>query len=46
MLPKIWAGEAFVILKRSPRARYWSSKMLNPQWLASKASTLVGEQPH
>lgn len=46
MLPKFWAGEAFVRLMRSPRARYWSSKMLNPQWLASKASTLVGERPH
>jgi len=45
MLPKFWAGEAFVRLMRSPRARYWSSKMLNPQWLASKASTLVGERP-
>lgn len=45
MLPKFWAGEAFVRLMRSPRARYWSSK-LNPQWLAAKASTLVGERPH
>lgn len=44
MLPKFWAGEAFVRLMRSPRARKWSTK-LNPQWLASKASTLVGESP-
>lgn len=44
MLPKFWAGEAFVRLMRSERARKWSTK-LNPQWLASKASTLVGESP-
>jgi flavin-dependent dehydrogenase len=45
MLPKFWIGEGLVRLMRSPRARHWSARVLNPQWLASKASTLVGEKP-
>jgi len=45
MLPKFWIAEGFVKLMRSPRARDWSARVLNPQWLASKASTLVGERP-
>lgn len=46
MLPKFWAGHGFVQLMRSERARSLTSRMLNPQWLASRASTLLGEQPH
>ncbi|HET6584791.1 MAG TPA: NAD(P)/FAD-dependent oxidoreductase, partial [Nannocystaceae bacterium] len=45
MLPKFIIAEGFVRLMRSPRAREWSARVLNPQWLASKASTLVGERP-
>jgi flavin-dependent dehydrogenase len=45
MLPKFWAGEGLVRLMRSERARTWSSRVVNPQWLASRASTLVGERP-
>lgn len=45
MLPKFWAGEAFVKLMRSDRARALTSKAVNVQWLASKATSLVGEQP-
>ncbi|MBX7078149.1 MAG: NAD(P)/FAD-dependent oxidoreductase [Nannocystaceae bacterium] len=45
MLPKFWAGHGFVQLMRSERARSLTSKVFNPQWLASRASTLLGEQP-
>ena len=45
MLPKFWAGEAFVRLMRSDRARHLSAKMLDPQWFASKAVRVVGDQP-
>jgi menaquinone-9 beta-reductase len=45
MLPKFWAGEAFVRLMRSDRARELSARLLDPQWFASKASGLVGERP-
>lgn len=45
MLPKFWAGEGLVRLMRSDRARTWSARVLSPQWLASRASRLVGERP-
>lgn len=45
MLPRFWAGEAFVRLMRSDRARQLTARALDPQWFASKASELVGEQP-
>jgi menaquinone-9 beta-reductase len=45
MLPKFWIGEGLVRLMRSERARTWSARVLNPQWLASKATTLLGERP-
>ncbi len=45
MLPKFWAGEAFVKLMRSDRARALTSRAIDVQWLASKATALVGEQP-
>jgi flavin-dependent dehydrogenase len=44
MLPKFWAGEALARLMRSERARTWSSRVISPQWLASRATALVGEQ--
>jgi len=43
MLPKFWAGEAFVRLMRSPQARGFATRVLNPQWLSERAATLVGE---
>jgi flavin-dependent dehydrogenase len=45
MLPKFWAGEAFVRLMRSSRARELSSKLLSPQWFAQKAARIVGDEP-
>lgn len=45
MLPKFWAGEALVRSMRSPRALRCSERVLDPQWLASNATALVGEQP-
>lgn len=43
MLPKFWAGEAFVRLMRSDRARHLSAAMLDPQWFARNAVRVVGE---
>jgi len=45
VLPKFWAGEAFVRLMRSDRARQLSARVLDAQWFANKASSLVGEKP-
>lgn len=45
MLPKFWAGEAFVRLMRSERARHLSSSMLDPQWFARRAVRVVGDAP-
>lgn len=42
MLPKFWAGEAFVRFMRSDRARELSSHMLSPQWFARHAAKVVG----
>jgi menaquinone-9 beta-reductase len=43
MLPKFWAGEAFVRLMRSPSARTLAERVANPQWLSERAAALVGE---
>lgn len=43
MMPKFWAGEGFVRLMRSERARAWTTRWLNPQKLGERAATLVGE---
>ncbi|MEX1367745.1 MAG: NAD(P)/FAD-dependent oxidoreductase [Nannocystaceae bacterium] len=43
MLPKFWAGEGFVKLMRSERARTWTTRVFNPQKLSERAATLVGE---
>jgi flavin-dependent dehydrogenase len=45
MLPKFWAGEAFVRLMRSERARHLSTGMLDPQWFARRATRVVGAHP-
>ncbi len=42
-LPKFWAGEAFVRLIRSPRARELVSRVVSPQWLSERAASLTGE---
>lgn len=43
MMPKFWAGEAFVRVMRSPAARSVARSIANPQWLSERAATLVGE---
>lgn len=43
MMPKFWAGEGFVRLMRSERARAFTTRWLNPQKLSERAATLVGE---
>jgi flavin-dependent dehydrogenase len=43
MLPKFWAGEAFVRVMRSPTARDLAQRVSSPQWLSRQAATLVGE---
>ncbi len=43
MLPKFWAGEGFVRMMRTPWARNFTARVLNPQWLSERAATLVGE---
>jgi menaquinone-9 beta-reductase len=44
MLPKFWCGEAFVRVMRNDRARNAAERIINPQWFAAKAATLVGER--
>ncbi len=43
MLPKFWAGEAFVRLMRSPAARGLATLVASPRWLSERAAALVGE---
>jgi menaquinone-9 beta-reductase len=45
MLPKFWAAEGFLRLMRSERARKLTTRVLQPQWFAERAVTLLGEQP-
>jgi geranylgeranyl reductase family protein len=46
MLPKFWAGEAFVRLMRSPSALGIAKRFANPQWLSERAAAMVGESQH
>jgi menaquinone-9 beta-reductase len=43
MLPKFWAGEAFVHMIRSPAARDLAVRVAGPQWLSERAATVLGE---
>jgi menaquinone-9 beta-reductase len=43
MVPKFWAGEAFVRFMRSPAARRMATRMASPRWLSERAAALVGE---
>ncbi|MCA9649411.1 MAG: NAD(P)/FAD-dependent oxidoreductase [Myxococcales bacterium] len=43
MMPKFWAGEGFVRLMRSERARSWTTRLFNPQKLGERAAMVVGE---
>lgn len=45
MLPKFWLGEGMVRLMQSERALRWSRRLVDPQRMASAASTLLGERP-
>jgi flavin-dependent dehydrogenase len=42
MLPKFWAAEGFARLMRSDRALDWTTRLLNPQWLAARAASVAG----
>jgi flavin-dependent dehydrogenase len=43
VLPKFWAGEAFVRVMRSATLRKLATRVASPRWLSERATALVGE---